>query len=363
MSDMTVVCEREGEKRGKKTMKEKKRGKKRKEGGYYGGEKKKGEERVRGKSGERKRKKRWLVRCLDELSDVGGHLLDLGLVVVGDVLEVADVVLGDKVDGHTLATETTRATDAVDVVLDVAGKVVVDDEGDLLDVDTTSEKVSGDEDTGGTSAELVHDDVALLLGGLSVGGRDGKVLGAHLLSELVDLSAGVAEDDGLGDGEGLVEVAEGVELVLLAVNHDVELLDTFKGEFIALDEDASGVVHELLGHLEGLAGHGGREEADLGGGGELGEDVIDLILETAREHLVSLVEDEDFDELGVEVAASDHVKDTTGCSDHDVHSSLELVDVITDTGASNAAVATHSQVISKGVHDLFFFFFHLFCFV
>merc|ERR1711988_780850 len=167
--------------------------------------------------------------CLDELSDVGGHLLDLGLVVVSDVLEVADVVLGDKVDGDTLATEAARATDAVDVVLDVAGEVVVDDEGDLLHINTTSEEVSGDEDTRRASAELVHDDVTLLLGGFSVGGRDGKVLGAHLLSEFVDLSAGVAEDDGLGDGEGLVEVAEGVELVLLAVYHDVELLDTFKG--------------------------------------------------------------------------------------------------------------------------------------
>ena len=41
------------------------------------------------------------------------------------------------------------------------------------------------------------------------------------------LATGVAVDDGLCDGEGLIEVDEGLQLPLLLVDSDVELLDTY----------------------------------------------------------------------------------------------------------------------------------------
>lgn len=44
----------------------------------------------------------------------------------------AYVLLGDKVNGNTTATETTATSDSVDVVLQVAGQVVVDHKGHLL---------------------------------------------------------------------------------------------------------------------------------------------------------------------------------------------------------------------------------------
>ena len=40
----------------------------------------------------------------------------------------------------------------------------------------------------------------------------------HLLREPLDLPARIAEDDGLRDGERLVQIAEGVQLPLLALN-------------------------------------------------------------------------------------------------------------------------------------------------
>ena len=59
--------------------------------------------------------------------------------------------------------ERSTATDAVDVVLAVGGKVVVDDKGNLLDIDTTGEEVSGDENTGRSKTELLHVDITLSL--------------------------------------------------------------------------------------------------------------------------------------------------------------------------------------------------------
>ena len=51
----------------------------------------------------------------------------------------------------------------MDVVFSVGGQVVVDDQGDLLDVDASGQQVGGDEDSGRARAELAHDDVTLLL--------------------------------------------------------------------------------------------------------------------------------------------------------------------------------------------------------
>lgn len=97
----------------------------------------------------------------------------------------------------------------------------------------------------------------------------------HLLSEPVDLPPCVAENDGLGDGDGLVEIAERVELPLLLLDGDVELLDTLEGQLVPLDENADGVSHEFLRDLQNLGGHGGGEEDDLGVLGEELEDYTD----------------------------------------------------------------------------------------
>lgn len=96
---------------------------------------------------------------LDEVGNVHGHLLDLGAVELLDLTEHANIVGGDEVDSNTLTTETTATTNTVNVVLTVGGEIVVDDQGNLLDIDTTGQEVSGDQDTGGTRAELLHDNI------------------------------------------------------------------------------------------------------------------------------------------------------------------------------------------------------------
>lgn len=218
---------------------------------------------------------------LDEVSNVHRHLLDLSAVELLDLAHHADVLSSDEVDGDTLTTETTTTTDAVNVVLTVGGEIVVDDKGNLLDIDTTGQKVSGDQDTGRTGTELLHDQVTLSLVHVSVHGRDSEVTGSELVGEPVDLSAGVAEDDSLGNGDSLVQIGEGVELPLFLLNSNVELLDTFQGKFILLDQNTDGVTHETGGDLEDVLGHGSGKEDDLGGLGKKLEDVVDLVGETA----------------------------------------------------------------------------------
>ena len=168
----------------------------------------------------------------------------------------------------------------MDVVLTVGGEIVVDDQGNLLDIDTTGQKVSGDQDTRRAGSELLHNQVTLSLVHVTVHGGDGEVTGSELVGEPVNLSAGVAEDDGLGDGDGLVQVGKSVELPLLLLNSNVELLNTLKGKLVLLDQNADRVTHELGGDLKNVLGHGGGEEDDLGGLRKELEDVVDLLGET-----------------------------------------------------------------------------------
>ena len=74
---------------------------------------------------ERKRKKE------KESKNLIRHLLDGGVVELLQFLEGTEVLLGHEIDGHTLSPETSTTTNPVDVVFQVAGEVIVDDQGHL----------------------------------------------------------------------------------------------------------------------------------------------------------------------------------------------------------------------------------------
>lgn len=52
-------------------------------------------------------------------------------------------------------------------------------------------------------------------------GGNGKLALVQLLGEPVDLAAGRTEDDGLGDGDCLVEIAKSVKLPVLLLDGNV----------------------------------------------------------------------------------------------------------------------------------------------
>lgn len=269
-----------------------------------------------------------------------------------DLTHHADILGGDEVDGNTLTTETTTTTDSVDVVLTVGGQVVVDDKGHLLDIDTTGQQIGGDQDTGRTRSELLHNQVTLGLVHVSMHGGDSEVTGSELVGEPVDLSAGVAENDSLGDGNSLVQVGQSVQLPVLLLNGNVELLDTLEGQLGLLDQDTDGVAHELGGNLENVLGHGGGKKDDLGGLRKELEDVVDLLSETARKHLIGLIENEHLHGIGLQETTLDHVVDTTGSTDNDLRAVLESLHVVANAGTTNAGVALDAHEVTDSDDDL-----------
>ena len=85
----------------------------------------------------------------------------------------------------------------MDVVFSVAGKIIVDHQADLLDVDASRPDVGANQDSAVALTEVAHDAVSLFLWHFAVHAADGEVCLPHLVRQPVHLAAGVAEYDSL----------------------------------------------------------------------------------------------------------------------------------------------------------------------
>ena len=169
----------------------------------------------------------------------------------------------------------------------------------------------------------------------------------HLLCQPIHLPASVTENDGLRDRDRFVEIAQSIQLPFLLFDSDIELFDTFQGQFISLDKDPNRLPHELFCHLQHVSRHGGGEKDNLGVLREELEDLVDLVLETTRQHLIRLIETEDLNGVGLEGPTVDHVEDTTWGTDDDLNTFLQFGHVLTDNGATNTSVAFDVHVVAE----------------
>lgn len=129
----------------------------------------------------------------------------------------------------------------MEVRVSVSGGIVVDDDVDTLDVDTTTKDVGGDEDTLLEGLELLETRNTLWLGKGRVDADGGEVA---LLEKGVELGCALDRLDKDTDLVELEVVEEVVELaVLLAfLELEVVLLETMEGELgLVVDVDFQGL--------------------------------------------------------------------------------------------------------------------------
>jgi hypothetical protein len=156
-----------------------------------------------------------LQSLLDSIPVVRLQLGDLDVEVLADVREqVVGLAVVDESESSASATETSRATDPVEVGLIIrtssgqVGDVIVDNHGDGLHVNAAREDVGGDEDLGFASAEPVEDCVTL--SAIEGSGQSGDLVAVGCHAAL-DFGGGVAaldEDDGGSDGHQTVKLEQ-----------------------------------------------------------------------------------------------------------------------------------------------------------
>ena len=74
---------------------------------------------------------------LDKIGNVHWHLFDLGVVKLLDIAQVSNIPGGDEVDCNPFTAETTRPTKSVNVVFTVRWQILVDNNTNLLHIDTS----------------------------------------------------------------------------------------------------------------------------------------------------------------------------------------------------------------------------------
>merc|ERR1712190_220564 len=83
-----------------------------------------------------------------------------------------------------------------------------------------------------------------------------------------------------------------VELPLLLFNGNIELANTFQGQLVLLHKNPHRITHELRCEVKDFGCHRGGEQANLNVGWQGLEDIVDLVLKTAGQHLIRLIKDE-----------------------------------------------------------------------
>ena len=79
----------------------------------------------------------------EELLDILGEWIDLRVVMLLKMTQLVRVIIRNEVDRHTLLTESTGTTDAMNIRLPLSRQIVVDNNGDMFDINTPTQQVGG----------------------------------------------------------------------------------------------------------------------------------------------------------------------------------------------------------------------------
>src|SRR5690606_6410571 len=275
-----------------------------------------------------------------------------------DELPARHVVPVDEGDRDTGASGATGTADAVDVGLLVLGALVVDDVGDVVDIDAAGGDVRGDEHVDLAAAELVECLLTRDLTEVAVDRAARETALDEVVGHLLRRALGAGEDHGgaatlglqhAGDEFGLVECMRPVDELLGALVHG--------RRFGLLGTDVRRAVQKRAGEGDDRAGHGGREQHRLTTVGDHREDALDVGQEAEVEHLVGFVHDEHADLAQDQMALVGEIEQTAGSTDDDVDTLLQFVDLLlvgaptVDRQDLEARLAAAGQVLGS-VHEV-----------
>ena len=260
-------------------------------------------------------------------------------------------------DGHTLAAGPAHPADAVHVRVGRGRNGVVDDMGELVDVEPARGHVGGDEQLRRPAAQPPHDAVALVLAHATVQCLGAVAASVESLRQLVDLLAGAAEDDRSRRRLHVQQASERRRLV--CPGHHVRALTYERGlagrRLLAADLDLDGVTEVAAGESFDTRGQrrGEQDRPAIVGGRP--QDLLDVLGESHVEHLVRLVQHDHLDVLRTKRSAPDVVERPSRRGDHDIDPALERLHLPADRLPAVDGQDAHAQpaaVAMKRLGDL-----------
>lgn len=134
-----------------------------------------------------------------QLCHIHRHLINLCRVILLDIPQNFQVLVSHKVYSHSLTPETSTSADSVNIELTVSRQIVVDNQRNLLHIETSTPKISRYQDSGISLSELTHNSISLFLVHISVHTGHSEITLDHFLGKPLNFCLGVAENNCLCD--------------------------------------------------------------------------------------------------------------------------------------------------------------------
>jgi len=278
--------------------------------------------------------------------------LNLRAQLLFNPVHVEAVFVRDEVDCKTEVTETSRATNSVQVRLGRLREVKVDNHVDSLDVNTARDQIRADEIAARAVAEVVEDAIAVLLSHLGVDVEARRAEVGNLLGKQLDTCDAVAEDDALIDVQLLEERVEALNLLPL-VDVGVVLGDTLQSQLLH-QVDLVGVRHPLVAESGHRLREGRGETHYLPLLGSVAEQPVNNRLELRRKKLVGLIHDHNSALVKVDDTLVGQVQNTTRSTDDNLHRLLEANDIVAEVSTAsrdNNSLLEAGNVLSEHSHN------------
>ncbi len=246
-----------------------------------------------------------------------------------DQLPARDVVPVDQGDGDALVARAAGAAHTVQEGLLVLRRLVIDDVGHTLDIDTARGDVGAHQHVDLAVAERAQRLLARTLAQVAVDGAGREAALLQLLGDVGRRALGTAEDHGQATALGLQDAGDELRLVHVVRTEDV-LRDVGDGRALAVLGDGADVGrlrHVAAGQADDRTRHGRREQHRLTLRGQVRHDLLDVGQEAQVEHLVGLVQDEGLDAREVELLLPGQVEQAARGTDDHVDALLERLDL------------------------------------
>jgi hypothetical protein len=162
----------------------------------------------------------------------------------------------EESSSDTSVSSTTGTTDTVDVVVNISRKIVVDDVGDVRDIETSGGNSGSDQNGASSVTEELESTLTFALGAVTVDGSSGEVLVDEEVGKRIGHTLSLNEDQSETVGVGVENVQKNGALVDI-LNVLNLLSNVLRSRTDTTDREEDVVLEEITGKHLNVAGESG----------------------------------------------------------------------------------------------------------
>jgi hypothetical protein len=187
----------------------------------------------------------------------GGNLLMSLLEKVNQFTDNTTVATVEEGSGDTSVTRTTGTTNAVNVVINIGGEIIVNDVGDIGNIKATSSDSSSNQNRAASRTEHLQSTLTFTLGTITVDGSCREALVYQEVRQSIRHTLGLNEDESeAGRAMSVKDIKKDGTLVVVLDILNL-LSDVLRGRADTTDREENVILQEVPGKHLNIAGESG----------------------------------------------------------------------------------------------------------